>query len=219
VKGKAFTRARGLTWANVDWHAAGEVHATHRAVTMHLMSVKDPHGRGQRVPIPIRQRAAPTPTTKRRKGGKGVRLPASPDPLCAYSLLEQAWLEDVERLGLAAALLAPIFRRGPAAAAEAFDTGDVLDVVRDVVAAAGETRLREFGAHSARIGGATDFRDLLGRKKSKAVLKGRGRWKGDIAYIYQRAGMAESLDASGDVGDVRTQDIESIFAGYTQPSA
>ena len=44
----------------------------------------------------------------------------------------------------------------------------------------------------------------------------RGR---DIAYIYQRAGMAESLDASGDVGDVRSQDIESIFAGYTQPSA
>ena len=51
---------------------------------------------------------------------------------------------------------------------------------------------------------------------AKRVLKGRGRWKGDIYYLYTRAAIEESLEASAGVAGVMTRDIESIFGGYTE---
>ena len=53
-------------------------------------------------------------------------------------------------------------------------------------------------------------------RRGAARPPGRGRWKGDAAFTHQRAGMAESMGASGPVGDVATMDIESILAGYAQ---
>ena len=47
-----------------------------------------------------------------------------------------------------------------AANATAFSTSDVLDIVREIVIAAGEDP-SAYGAHSLRFGGATEFRDLF----------------------------------------------------------
>ena len=80
---------------------------------MHLCHVKDVEGRGERHPIPMQARAL---EAKRRKA-------KTPDPLCFYSLLREAWLEDVAALGEAAAKAAPIFRRSVRGGyADAFDT-------------------------------------------------------------------------------------------------
>ena len=58
----------------------------------------------------------------------------------------------------------------------------------------------------------------LGVEQGKRVLKKRGRWKSDIHYIYERDGMAESMDASGRVGDVDTLEIEAVFAAWAEPA-
>ena len=84
------------------------------------------------------------------------------------------------------------------------------------VAAAARDDPSQFGAHSARIGGATDYRDLVGDEVARRVLKARGRWRGDIYQVYARSNVEESLAASAGVGSVATRDIESIFAGYTE---
>ena len=59
-----------------------------------------------------------------------------------------------------------------------YETRDVANIVR-AVATTGDDPTA-FGAHSARIGGATDYRALVGDVVARRVLKVRGRWKSDI---------------------------------------
>ena len=174
---------------------------------MHMCSVKDGEGRGQRHPIPILRRAV-----GRRRG----KVSAVGDPLCAYELLRASFEEDTRLLGEAAARASPVFRRTARGGAEsAYATTDVAQLVKAVAAAAGDDP-SQFGAHSARIGGASDYRDLVGDEVARRVLKARGRWRGDIYQVYARSNVEESLAASAGVGSVATRDIESIFAGYTE---
>ena len=99
------------------------------------------------MPIPIRRQAE----------GEA----AADNPLCAYDLLLAAWREDVRVLGREAALQSPIFRHSAKGGlGEAYSTLDVARIVRDVAVAAGEDPA-DFGAHSLRVGGASDFRDLF----------------------------------------------------------
>ena len=209
--GKEFSVTRGLTWRNVQWHAAGSLHRTHAALTVHLCAAKDGEARGQRYPMVVRRRA---------RGNK----PAN-DAMCAYDLLLAAWREDVRICGEQSALDTPVFRTAAkGGAATAFSTSDVLDIVREIAIAAGEDP-SAYGAHSLRIGGATDFRDLFdtstetGLGEAKRALKARGRWKSDIAYIYARTSLDSSLEASARVGNVSGRDIESAFAGWAEPAA
>ena len=88
------------------------------------------------------------------------------------------------------------------------------------------TRHGTFGAHSLRIGGASDFRDLYdtstaaGLEEAKRVLnlKKRGRWRSDIAFIYARTSLDSSLEASTRLADVSGREIESAFAGWAEPA-
>ena len=209
VSGKLFSAQRGLTWANVSWHEVGTLHATHAAATIHLHNVKDPEGLRPRVPIPIRRHA---------KGGA-----AADDPLCAYDLLLAAWRDDVRVLGTAAALQSPIFRHSAKGGVEdAISTTDVCRIVRDVAAAAGEDPA-DFGGHSLRVGGASDFRDLFdcstaGLEEAERVLKKRGRWRSDIAFIYTRASLATALEASARLAQVDGGDIEAAFSAWAEPA-
>ena len=91
-------------------------------------------------------------------------------------------------------------------------------IAKDIAEAAGEPR-GDFAAHSLRIGGASDYRDLVGVEAGKRVLKTFGRWRGDIAHVYTRMAVEESLDASGNVAGVRTRELEAVFAGFTEPAA
>ena len=140
------------------------------------------------------------------------------DPLCAYTLLRACWAEDVCVLGETAALEAPIFRRSArGGSADAYHTKDAARIFKGVAGAAGDDAA-EIGGHSARIGGATDYRDLVGIKKGKDVLRARGRWRSDIYKIYTRSALHESLDASAGVADVDTIELEAIFAGFAEPA-
>lgn len=210
VDGKAFRHDRGLRWRDVLWHAVGAIHPTHAALTVHMCSVKDGDGGGVRHPIPIRRRAA----------GDAPGL----DPLCSYDLLREAWCDDVAVLGESAALDAPIFRRSArGGVAEAYSTADVCRIVREVAVAAGENP-EDFAAHSMRIGGATDLRELYDRSaqgldEARRVLKKRGRWLSDIAFIYARASLDTSLEASARLADVQGRDVEAMFAGWAEPAA
>ena len=95
--------------------------------------------------------------------------------------------------------------------------------MREIASAAGEDAAA-FGAHSLRIGGASDFRDLYdttaaaGLEEAKRVLKKRGRWRSDIAFIYARTSLDSSLEASARLADVSGRDIESAFAGWAEPA-
>ena len=72
----------------------------------------------------------------------------------------------------------------------------------------------EFAAHSPRIGGATDYRDLVGAEAGKRVLKVRGRWRSDVYAIYTRSALEESLEASAGVAGVATRELEAIFGAF-----
>ena len=51
----------------------------------------------------------------------------------------------------------------------------------------------QVGAHSFRIGGATDIRDRFGLEDGKAKIFDRGRWcDRDLNFIYQRMEMIEA---------------------------
>ena len=72
-------------------------------------------------------------------------------------------------------------------------------------------------------GGATDFRELYdnsaqGLDEARRVLKKRGRWLSDIAFIYARASLDTSLEASARLADVTGRDVESAFSGWAEPA-
>ena len=207
---KSFSPSRGLRWRDVEWHAIGTLNPTHAALTAHLCAAKDGEGTGPRFPMQIRRRA---------EGNS-----SADDALCAYDLLLAAWREDVKLLGEVSARDAPIFRTSArGGTTSAYCTSDVRTIVREIASAAGEDAVA-FGAHSLRIGGASDFRDLYdttaaaGLEEAKRVLKKRGRWRSDIAFIYARTSLDSSLEASARLADVSGRDIESAFAGWAEPA-
>ena len=50
------------------------------------------------------------------------------------------------------------------------------------------------------------------------MLKKRGRWLSDIAFIYARASLDTSLEASARLADVTDRDVESAFSGWAEPA-
>ena len=100
----------------------------------------------------------------------------------------------------------------------AWSTSQVRAEAQRMASAAGEDGSR-FGAKSYRAGGATDLRVHLGDDdKSKAVIKGRGRWWSDVAEIYQRTLLSAQLLGSVAMGAVGGVDMEAMCAGWSQPS-
>ena len=116
--------------------------------------------------------------------------------------------EDARRRGLPAGRFARRRRTLPGRARAA---------VRAAVQAVGE-QAAEFGAHSLRIGAATDMRDLLGVEAGRAVIKGRGRWRSDVYEIYTRADMGASLEASARMAHVDAVEVEAVFGGWADPA-
>lgn len=90
------------------------------------------------------------------------------------------------------------------------------ELVRRSVARLGFTNLREWGAHSARIGGATDL--AATGAASEILLKAKGRWASDIATIYARLTRRTLLAASRLMQQGHGRDLEEIFPSFTQPA-
>ena len=68
-----------------------------------------------------------------------------------------------------------------------------------------------------RIGGATDIRALKGVVAGERLLGDRGRWAGDIKYLYARASLGEAADMSLRMIDVSDPSIEALVAGWVEP--
>ena len=202
---KEFTSARGLRWCDIEWFAPGKLPEArgYAACLVHICAAKDVDGTGPRYPIPVRRRARPGVV------GGGC---------CAFDELSAAFAEDVKLLGRVTALAGPVFRRSAyGGAADAVDTNDVSATVKLVARAAG-CDPDEFGAHSPRIGAATDTHDEKGAADGARLLKARGRWRSDIHEIYTRASLAACLEASV-VGDANGgRELEAAVAGFTQPA-
>ena len=75
VDNKAFDINRGLRWRDVEWHAVGTLHPTHAALTVHMCSVKDGDGVGERHPIQIYGGELPD--------GSGLRTPYVATTCCS----------------------------------------------------------------------------------------------------------------------------------------
>ena len=71
----------------------------------------------------------------------------------------------------------------------------------------------EFGAHSPRIGGATDIGDV-----SPLLLQAKGRWASDIGRIYARLTKRGLVRASHAMQRRGARDMEEIHAAFAQPA-
>ena len=69
----------------------------------------------------------------------------------------------------------------------------------------------EFGAHSPRIGGATDLGDT-----SPLLLQAKGRWASDIGRIYARMTRRAHLAASALMHKAKGCDLEELLPEFTQ---
>ena len=77
----------------------------------------------------------------------------------------------------------------------------------------------DFGGKSFRIGGATDWRAVLGESKAERIIRQRGRWDSDIHKIYERALATEHLSGSALVGGASGAELEALCAGWAQPAS
>jgi len=85
-------------------------------------------------------------------------------------------------------------------------------VVRRIAASLGFDP-RDFGAHSPRIGGATDLGE-----KSPLMLQAKGRWAGDLGKIYARLTRRGLVRASRAMQHRGSRDMEEIHAAFSQPA-
>ena len=106
----------------------------------------------------------------------------------------------------------PLFRSKPG---KAMTTGYFRAVVRKVAKLAGFNP-KEFGAQSARIGGATDL--AATGKASQLLLQAKGRWSSDIGKIYARMTRKAQLAVSDLMYACSNRDLEEILPEFTQPA-
>lgn len=74
---------------------------------------------------------------------------------------------------------------------------------------------KQFGAHSGRIGGATDLA-ASGNSSVPILLQAKGRWASDIGKIYARMTRRVHLAASDIMFRAKGRDLEEIMPEFTQ---
>ncbi len=223
VQGKGFDPARGLSIASVRLCAPCRSSSWLPWLIVFLTAIKDTRARNKPVPMPIRQRRAPGP---------------GEDALRTYTALHAVYLERCAQVPACAGVCpwckpaegaarpggnppahcarahAPLFVNEDG---DALSTQDVKGIGRRMATLAG---LGE-GAVNAklwRVGGATDLRDTMGMAGA-AVIKERGRWSSDIAFIYARALVGQQMDAAAGMADAGDEEVEAMVAGWVQPAA
>ena len=75
---------------------------------------------------------------------------------------------------------------------------------------------KQFGAQSARIGGATDL--AATGKASQLLLQAKGRWSSDIGKIYARMTRKAQLAVSDMMYESTNRDLEEILPEFVQPA-
>ena len=107
-------------------------------------------------------------------------------------------------------------RSGGARVVRHMSVSDLRATIRRYVKLIGLDRCSQFGAHSARIGGATDI--AATGEASELLLRAKGRWASDIGAIYSRLTPRALLAASRLMQRARGRDLEEILPDFVQPA-
>ena len=107
---------------------------------------------------------------------------------------------------------APLFLNP--ATGRAFTTTELRALFRGVARAIGLPPA-DIGAHSGRIGGATD---LFASGAPPVAIQIAGRWDSDIWAIYARQCVGQSLDLSRAAAACDDIDLEQLLPSYSQPA-
>ena len=108
--------------------------------------------------------------------------------------------------------LAPLFLKP--STGRAFFTTKLRALYRGVARAIGLDP-SDLGAHSGRIGGATD---LFASGTPPVAIQIAGRWDSDIWAIYARRCVGQSLGYSRAAADCVDVDLEELIPSYSQPA-
>ena len=208
----AFDSARDIVLGSVDIREPCAESDGCRWMTIDITAIKDGDARNRTVPMPLRRRS--------NVGALGA------DPMCTYDAVLTLMRQHLGQTPVAgrvsgAAALRPMFtRRWPApphARSNEWRTIETNELAKEMAAALG-LDASEFGGKSFRIGGATDIAATVGMEAAERLLKERGRWKSDVAFIYKRALMTDHLRLSAGMADAQGRDLEAMCAGWSQPS-
>ena len=208
---------RVLSGSRFAWQLATRETRGRPWLIVWVVPIKDPHGK-----LP----AHPCPVARRHDGPFGA------DPLCPYDALAAVWWQRMfddepfptdmhgcplpgwwQREAAPDRLAAPLFCGNSGAA---WTTADSRALYCDVATAAGLDPTG-VGGKAARIGGATDSRDVLG-PSSLLTIQRRGRWCSIVGRIYERETVSAQLDLSCRVGDAVSQSLEEACTGWVQPT-
>lgn len=133
----------------------------------------------------------------------------------AYSALRR--LVELDPVPLTRQSGTPLFRvaRGRGGARVALSTSRFRSWIRHLASEVlGMGDKREWGAHSARIGGATDLAST--GRMSRVLLMAKGRWASDIGQIYARMTRRAHLAASELMQRAKGRDLEELLPDFVQ---
>ena len=205
VPGKPLDASRDAVFGAISWRLPCHDSSNLPWLVWDVVPAKDTTARRRSCPMAIRRR------------GPG---PIGSDPMCTYDAVVIAW---TARAGApppsSGRTLDPALASRPffiGRTGEPWDTEDTRLLARKYAMALGLDP-SEFGGKSFRIGGATDWRDIFGADAER-IIKQRGRWQSDIAFLYQRALAETHLRGSAAVADADHADLESLCLGWVQPA-
>lgn len=110
----------------------------------------------------------------------------------------------------------PLFRRRAGEKMVHMRVRDMRQCVRRRMTALGYGNESEWGAHSCRIGGATDL--MATGQASQLLLQAKGRWASDVGKIYARMTRNGQIAASKLMQSARGRDLEELLPGFVQPA-
>lgn len=195
VDGQLLCSPRDITPVAIQWLAPCSESAGHPWLTVDVTPIKDTSARAQTHRMGIRRRS--------------INAPPCSDPADAYDAVRRCWdrLSPAQRADSSRA-----FFTKPDSSP--MDTSYMLDLARRIAAFI-ELKPEDFGAKSFRVGGATDWAELMGAE-GRAILQKRGRWDSDCDQIYARILLQPQLAGSGSLGIGSGRDLERAFPGFVQ---
>ena len=205
VDNQDFCPPRDLSLASIDFmHPCAESQGF-PWLAADVVPIKDTSARAKAHRLGVRRRGNHAPHT---------------DPLDVYDAVQRIW----ERLPAGSrprsrAQASDVHRATPLftkANGEPMDTTYMLGLAR-ALASFLSLPPEDYGGKSFRVGGATDWAEVLG-EEGRAMLKKRGRWDSDCDKIYARALLQPQLLASAALGRRSGRDLERVFPGWVQPA-